>query len=913
MEVMMNQRNRTTQILLRGALLLVSVLFLSANAHAQADITLKRAVNNWPTIELYFTVSCDGDPRYFFNKDDDFAIYENGVEIGEFTLWCPDPRQRCAISVALVFDASGSMGGAGNAGAKAAGRAFIDQMDGIQDEAALIWFNSSVNLELSTTTNKAALYAAVDALPASGATAVWDGIYEGVQEVIATGSNPCRAVIAMTDGGDNSSRRTPPEIIALANRNRIRVFTVGLGGGVQEAQLQTIADLTGGRYYRSPSPDQLVSIYEEISTIIFKGFLECVITYQANCADGGIRSVELQLTDYCNSSDSDTRTYRAPKDTTTFEVVTFDIPEVSATGGSTVSVPLELISNFAPPRQLDHFDFVLEYDPQCLQFDDVYNGPGTILEGYQVQVVESQPGFVSFMFQGSTQLETSGVMCNFEFTAINPVDRVVCDLSMPFDEFIFHQGCFTPTLLEGSVTIDPSGAPTITTSNGRILCEGDSTTLTAEDGYTDILWSNGKTTKSIVVKTAGSYSYTAKDASDQTVQSTTLIVVVSPVPVPVLERDSQPVVCLGEEIELSTTRAWAKYLWSTGDTTPTIKATQTGTYWVQVETDIGCVGTSQPMSLSFVDPPEFMIEGDRNPCMGDYTYTVSRNDLDRHSWSVINGVMSTMPDEPTLTVRWDMNQSSGLIQLRGYLGECDYTDTMIVYLHGLESPTIQIMGDQPACHGDTVYLQVPDVFAAYRWDHGPTTHRVAITQPGNYRVEVENAVGCTVYSNEVIVGFYPEPPKPTITQNGEVLLASRGVTYQWKVDGAPVPNAMDQFFTPSVSGAVTVTVTDSSGCKATSDPFDYTVGIVPPGSIAEEFSVYPSPNDGIFTVRLTGVRDPLTVKVTNTIGQVVYESAIERTGDESSLRIDLTQYAPGVYNVLIDNGKHQQAKRVLVR
>ena len=54
-------------------------------------------------------------------------------------------------------------------------------MDGVVDEAAVIWFTQVVTVYQQMTTVKPMLHSAVDALPASGATAVWDGIYAGIR------------------------------------------------------------------------------------------------------------------------------------------------------------------------------------------------------------------------------------------------------------------------------------------------------------------------------------------------------------------------------------------------------------------------------------------------------------------------------------------------------------------------------------------------------------------------------------------------------------------------------------------------------------------------------------------------------------------------------------------------------------
>ncbi|MBR9979029.1 MAG: hypothetical protein KFH87_13165, partial [Bacteroidetes bacterium] len=42
---------------------------------AQPNLNFKRVTANWPTIELYFSVGCDGNPAYNMAKQD-FKIYE---------------------------------------------------------------------------------------------------------------------------------------------------------------------------------------------------------------------------------------------------------------------------------------------------------------------------------------------------------------------------------------------------------------------------------------------------------------------------------------------------------------------------------------------------------------------------------------------------------------------------------------------------------------------------------------------------------------------------------------------------------------------------------------------------------------------------------------------------------------------
>ncbi|MFZ1729427.1 MAG: T9SS type A sorting domain-containing protein [Bacteroidota bacterium] len=444
-----------TELLRRGVsarVLSIIVLLLAAAPmlQAQPNLNLKRASVVWPTIELYFSVGCNGNPVYNMTKQD-FRIFENGVEVKNFTLWCPDPSIHCSISVSLVFDASGSMGGAGNAGAKLAGHAFVDLMDGVIDEAAIIFFSQVVTIYQQMTTIKPMLHSAVDALPATGATAVWDGIYAGVIELINNGVNQCRAVIAMTDGGDNSSTRTVAEIIALANRHRIRVFTVGLGTGINATELEQIALLTGGRYYQTPNAGQLAAIYQEISQVLFQGFQECMITYDRGCADGGMRTVEVQLNNFCGGSDVKTKTYRAPLDSTTYAYRQFSLHDATVIGGSDVIVDLSIDN--PGPVNLTPLIFTLNYPQQDLQLLSVTLPAGSPLAGNTI---------LTFPAAGGTEVRVTDpwqtlqpdVILQFRFRSRippAPTDTILAPLSV--SSAAFASGCLIPHFAPAAVHI----------------------------------------------------------------------------------------------------------------------------------------------------------------------------------------------------------------------------------------------------------------------------------------------------------------------------------------------------------------------------------------------------------------------------------------------------------------------------
>ncbi len=80
-----------------------------------------------------------------------------------------------------------------------------------------------------------------------------------------------------------------------------------------------------------------------------------------------------------------------------------------------------------------------------------------------------------------------------------------------------------------SITVNPFNDVTITPSSGTAICQGDNITLTI-GAYASYHWSNGGTTNSITVNTAGTYSVTATAANGCTGTSS-IVITVNPLPV----------------------------------------------------------------------------------------------------------------------------------------------------------------------------------------------------------------------------------------------------------------------------------------------------------------------------------------------------------------------------------------------
>ena len=108
-------------------------------------------------------------------------------------------------------------------------------------------------------------------------TAFFDALYSGVQNVM-TGRHSKRALVMITDGQDNNSKRTFNEVVSLLKRSDVTVYAIGLMteadtgsalGQEYAGVLDELTGLTGGRvWFMSPAskPEAFKAAFEWIAS-----------------------------------------------------------------------------------------------------------------------------------------------------------------------------------------------------------------------------------------------------------------------------------------------------------------------------------------------------------------------------------------------------------------------------------------------------------------------------------------------------------------------------------------------------------------------------------------------------------------------------------------------------------------------
>jgi VWFA-related protein len=197
-----------------------------------------------------------------------FRLFEDKVEqsVTEFS------SEDAPLSVGLVFDVSGSMGAKLHKSRQAAAEFF--KTSNPEDEFFLIQFSSRPQLTVPFTWETEEIQNRLAFSEAKGRTALLDALYMAMDHM-KKARNPRKAVLVLSDGGDNSSRYTQSEIKNLVREADVQVYAIGIfepiagrGRTAEELAgpglLRELAEQTGGRHFPVEDVNHLPDIAAKI-------------------------------------------------------------------------------------------------------------------------------------------------------------------------------------------------------------------------------------------------------------------------------------------------------------------------------------------------------------------------------------------------------------------------------------------------------------------------------------------------------------------------------------------------------------------------------------------------------------------------------------------------------------------------
>ncbi len=198
---------------------------------------------------------------------ENFAVFEDNVEqeIVHFS------AEDVPISIGVIFDLSGSMSNKIGKAREAALQFF--KTANPQDEFFLVSFNERAELTSTFTNSIEELQTRMMYAVAKGRTALLDAVYLGLSQTRGA-HNAKRALLIISDGGDNHSRYNESDIKRLVKESDCQLYAIGIYNAYgyrptsEEVNgptlLSEVTELTGGRVFSVENLNDLPDIAAKI-------------------------------------------------------------------------------------------------------------------------------------------------------------------------------------------------------------------------------------------------------------------------------------------------------------------------------------------------------------------------------------------------------------------------------------------------------------------------------------------------------------------------------------------------------------------------------------------------------------------------------------------------------------------------
>ena len=228
-------------------------------------------------------------------EKDNFSLLEGnqGQQIWSFS------SEDAPLSLGVIFDLSGSMSNKIDKSKQAVVEFF--KTANPDDEFFLIGFSDKPELLVDFTSSIEDIQSQLVFANAKGRTALLDAIYMGIKKM-KVAHREKKALLIISDGGDNRSRYTDTEIKSLVKEADVEIYSIGLfdnSPATSEERygpylLNEISDVTGGRMFRVDDPNELTDVATKIGVELRNQY---VLGYRPNNAarDGKWRKIKVKL------------------------------------------------------------------------------------------------------------------------------------------------------------------------------------------------------------------------------------------------------------------------------------------------------------------------------------------------------------------------------------------------------------------------------------------------------------------------------------------------------------------------------------------------------------------------------------------------------------------------------------------
>ncbi len=317
-------------------------------------------------------------------------------------------------------------------------------------------------------------------------------------------------------------------------------------------------------------------------------------------------------------------------------------------------------------------------------------------------------------------------------------------------------------------------------------------------------------------------------------------------------------------------------------------------------------GAPATFSLTVVSNPIVSATAtDYTVCTGTAT-TVNGSGATLYSWS--GGVTDGVPFTPIASMTYTVTGSNAF----------GCSDTASVPITLLPVPSVNLGADTVLC-GGSLQLDAGNAGSTYTWSTTDTTQMISVNNTGSYMVTVTDVNGCQ--NSDQIDVTVNTPPNVMATaamfiacsDDDSIALIGTPAGGMWSGTGV-----FGSMFSPVNAGmgnhVITYVYTDANGCSAqdtTSVFVDPCLSVHSVGN--ESFSIYPNPSSDVVNVQVNIPTENILIELTDAQGRLVYSFRDEKANTGYFVRIDLDDFAEGVYLMRITSSTGIQMQQIVIQ
>lgn len=256
-----------------------------------------------------------------------------------------------------------------------------------------------------------------------------------------------------------------------------------------------------------------------------------------------------------------------------------------------------------------------------------------------------------------------------------------------------------------------------------------------------------------------------------------------------------------------------------------------------------------------------------------------------------------------------------------YTGCTDTLEFTVEQVSNPPQPVIDVQGPTEFCEGGSVLLSAPAGYPYYEWNTGSVGQNLTIFETGTYVVSVTDWIGCTSASNSVLVVVNPLPvaafsPNLSGYDVSFMNLSENATSYEWHFGDGTTSTEFEPNYTYTLGGNMPLYLVATNDC--TSDTAFLDLENVSVSGLSSEivFDVYPNPCAFDLTIALppgANLVEAGTVSIISVDGRTMFSRSFVPTGTGSTMVVDVSGLANGIYLLQLNDGTSVSSKTVVVQ